>query len=178
MWQRGMDQKASAQPYSIPERKALLVDEYPEDLQFYSTILEAYGFRVRRCRTYLEGVRCLGEEAFDFVIVSQGTHSFEGSWVLMRAIEVNPSLPALVVARSFDIDCYQEAMQLGAMDYLVEPLTVWEIGRLLERSQRVKNLASSLGITRRRAAWEGRYCGPANSAEAVLERGAQTSSTR
>jgi DNA-binding NtrC family response regulator len=114
------------------------VDEYHEDLQFYSTILEAYGYEVRRCRTYLEGVRCLGEEAFDFVIVSQGTHSFEGSWVLMRATEVNPNLPVLVVARFLDMDCYLEARQLGALDYLVEPLTVWEIGRLLERHSQVR----------------------------------------
>jgi response regulator of citrate/malate metabolism len=36
------------------------------------------------------------------------------------------------------MDCYLEAMQLGAMDYLVEPLTVWEIGRLLERHSPVR----------------------------------------
>jgi DNA-binding NtrC family response regulator len=75
----------------------------------------------------------LDEETFDFVIVSQGTPKFEGSLVLMRATEVNPNLPVLVVARCLDMGCYLEAMQLGALDYLVEPLTVWEVGRLLEK---------------------------------------------
>lgn len=112
------------------------MDECPKDLQFYSTILEAYGYGVRRCSSYEQGVRCLGEEAFDFVIVSQGTPNFEGSRVLRRAMEVNPSMPVLVVARCVDMDCYLKAKQLGAMDYLVEPLTVWEIGRLLERHSR------------------------------------------
>jgi len=112
----GDDQKVSTQPCAVPRGKALLVDEYPEDLQFYSTILEAYGYQVRRCSSYHEGVHCLGDEVFDFVIVSQGTPNFEGSWVLMRATEVNPRLPVLVVARCLDMDCYLKAMQLGALD--------------------------------------------------------------
>jgi len=176
MGMRGDDQKASVRPHGVPRRKALLVDEYPEGLQFYSTVLEAYGYRIRRCRSYLEGVRCLGEEAFDFVIVSQGTPSFEGSWVLMRAIEVNPSLPVLVVARCLDVDCYLEAIKLGAMDYLVEPLTVWEIGRLLERHSRADIPGNVSEIALRRPDLEGRNCGQTKSAEAVLERGAQESS--
>ena len=163
------DQKACARPRGVSRRKALLVDESPEGLHFYSTVLEAYGYRVRRCSSYYEGVRCLSDEHFDFVIVSQGTPSFEGSWVLMRAIEVNPGLPVLVVARCLDIDCYLEAMQLGAMDYLVEPLTVWEIGRLLERSERVESPGNGLGIARRRADWEKSSCPQANSVEAVLD---------
>jgi DNA-binding NtrC family response regulator len=133
---RGRDQKTCTRLGGVSRGKALLVDEYPEDLRFYSTVLEAYGYAVRRCSSYHEGVRCLGEEAF--AIVSQGTPNFEGSWVLMRAIEVNPRLPVLVVARCLDIDCYLAAMELGAMDYLVEPLTVWEIGRLLERHSQAR----------------------------------------
>jgi DNA-binding NtrC family response regulator len=131
------------------------VDEFPEDLRFYSTILEAYGYGVRRCSSYREGVRCLAEEAFDFVIVSQGTANFEGTWVLMRATEVNPSLPVLVVARYLDMDSYLKAMQLGAMDYLVEPLTVWEVGRLLENPPWIESLRNGSEIASRQAALEG-----------------------
>ena len=73
MGRRRDDPKAGAWPRGVGRGKALLVDEYPEDLQFYSTILEAYGYGVRRCSSYEEGVRSLDEETFDFVIVSQGT---------------------------------------------------------------------------------------------------------
>jgi DNA-binding NtrC family response regulator len=108
-----------------------VVDECAEGLEYYSVMLEAYGYQVRRCWAYREGVRCLGNEAFDFVIVSQGSAKFEGSCVLKRAIELDRSLPVLVVARCLDMDSYIEAMQLGARDYLLEPVTAWEIGRLL-----------------------------------------------
>ena len=128
---RGSYQRTSVEPRDFLQRKALLVDESAANLEYYSNMLEAYGYQVRRCGSYSEGVRYLGNEAFDFVIVSQGTPKFEGSCVVKRAVEFDRSLPVVVVARSLDMGSYIEAMQLGARDYLVEPLTAWEIGRLL-----------------------------------------------
>jgi DNA-binding NtrC family response regulator len=144
MRSRDTYQEVSAQLPCVPRGKALLVDEYPEDLEYYLNILEAYGYRVRACNSYQEGVHCLGDEVFDFVIVSQGTPRFEGSCVLERAAEVNHRLPVLVVARCLDMGCYMEAMELGAVDYLLEPLTVWEIGRVLENHPPTRSIAASM----------------------------------
>jgi DNA-binding NtrC family response regulator len=140
----GAYQEASTPPLRVPRGNALLVSEYPEDLQYYFAILQAYGYRVRACNSYQEGVRRLGDEAFDFVMVSQGTHDFEGVCVLERATEVDRSLPVLVVARCLDMGCYLEAMQLGAVDYLVEPLTVWEVGRVLKGHPPARSIAASM----------------------------------
>jgi DNA-binding NtrC family response regulator len=134
----------SPQARGVPRGKALLVNEHPEDLQYYFNILEAYGYRVRACNSYQEGIRCLEDEVFDFVIVGQGTPKFEGSCVLERTTEINRSLSALVVARCLDMGCYLEAMQLGAVDYLVEPLTVWEIGRVLTNHPPSRSLEVSM----------------------------------
>jgi len=116
---------------NFPQRKALVVDERPDGLEHYAAMLEAYGYQVQRCGAYGEGVRCLGNDTVDFVIVSQGTPKFEGNCVLKRAVEIDRSLPVVVVARCLDMGSYVEAMQLGAKDYLVEPLTAWDVGRLL-----------------------------------------------
>ena len=67
----------------------------------------------------------------------------------MRAAEVDPSLPVLVVARCLDLDCYQQALRLGAMDYLVEPPTVGNrppVGKALtEQSLADRNCGTALG---------------------------------
>ena len=120
---RGTHQKESTQPRCAPSAKALLVDEDAGDLQYYFNILE--GYVSSGCATLIRRVSaCLADEAFEFVMVSQGTPNFEGSCVLKRATQVNRRLPVLVVPRCLDMGCYLEAMQLGAVDYLVEPLTV------------------------------------------------------
>ena len=116
---------------NFPQRKALVVDERPDGLEYYAALLEAYGYQVRRCGAYCDGVSSLDNETFDFVIVSQGTAKFEGSGVLKRAVEIDRSLPVFVVARCLDMGSYIEAMQLGATDYFVEPLKAWEVARLV-----------------------------------------------
>jgi len=128
---RGTYQKTIGGCGNFPQRKALVVDERPDGLEPYAAVLEAHGYEVRGCGAYGEGVRSLDKETFDFVIVSQGTAKFVGSCVLKRAVEIDRSLPVFVVARCLDMGCYIEAMQLGATDYLVEPLTAGEIHRLL-----------------------------------------------
>ena len=111
--------------------KALLVVEDPGDLHYYCNILEGCQYQVRVCHSYEEGVCCLGSEVFDFVMVSQGSRNFEGRCVVERATEIDRRLPVLVVARCLDMGCYMEAMQLGAVDYLAEPVALSEIGRVL-----------------------------------------------
>jgi DNA-binding NtrC family response regulator len=123
--------KGRPQPLVVGRGKALLVVEEPEALHYYCNILEGWGYHVRACHSYEEGVCCLGSEVFDLVMVSQGSRRFEGRCVVERAIEIDRRLPVVVVARALDMPCYLEAMQLGAVDYLEEPVTVSEMGRVL-----------------------------------------------
>ena len=115
-----------------PKATVLLVDQDREDLHYCGVMIRELGYRVRGCESYEEGADVLGSEAFDLIVVSQGSPNFEGRAVLKRAIEVDRRLPVLVVARCLDMGCYLEAMHVGAVDYLVEPLTMSEIGRVLE----------------------------------------------
>jgi DNA-binding response OmpR family regulator len=72
-------------------------------------------------------VQCLEREPFDLIILDQGSTRFEGREVLARAMEVDVELRVLVLARSYARDCYLEAMQSGALDYLEGPLSAAEI---------------------------------------------------
>jgi len=139
---RGANKDERDQPPSATRGKALLVVEGPESRRYYFDVLEGCGYRVTACSSYQEGMHYLEENTFDFVMVSQGTPNFEGRCVLKLATENNPSLPVLVVARCLDMGCYLEAMQLGAVDYLVEPLTDSEIVRVLENDPPFQSLAA------------------------------------
>lgn len=98
--------------------KTLLVDEDPSDVRYYYGVLRAMGHDVVVCQSYAEALALLERESFDLAIVGQGSPAFEGREVLVRALEINPSMPVLVIARTLDIDCYLEAMEIGAADYL------------------------------------------------------------
>ena len=107
--------------------RVLLVDKDPRDLSHYRAILQELGCKVRAISSFAEGVQCIGDEPFDLIILDQGSGGFEGQEVLAQAMEVDVELRVLVLARSYDRDCYLQAMQSGALDYLEGPLGAAEI---------------------------------------------------
>jgi DNA-binding NtrC family response regulator len=98
--------------------RTLLVDEDPSDIRYYYGMLRALGHEVAIAGSYSEGLSLLEQESFDMVIVGQGSPAFEGREIVGRAIEINSETPVLVVARTLDIDCYLEALEMGAAEYL------------------------------------------------------------
>ncbi len=111
--------------------RLLLVDEDASDLAHYQRILEAEGYQVRSCSSYLEAVLYLDHETFDFIVVDHGFGGPQWRVVLESAADHHRRIPVLVVTRARDMVCYLEAMQLGAVDYLEKPLTPAQHVRVL-----------------------------------------------
>ncbi len=111
--------------------RVLLVDEDAGDLKGYRLALEREGFEVITCTSFEGGKHFLDREAFDFVLVGQGSVAFEGRTVLDRAMQADRYRPVLVVTRCTDMGCYLEAMQMGAVDYLEKPLAPHDLLRFV-----------------------------------------------
>jgi DNA-binding NtrC family response regulator len=112
--------------------RILLVNKDSRDLVYYGALLKKVGCRVQTSPSFTEGAQCLERERYDLVVLDQGSSGFEGQKVLMSAMEVDPEVPVLVLARSYDGGCYQQALQSGALDYIEGPLSEGEIIALLE----------------------------------------------
>ena len=115
----------------VPGKKLLLVDDNMEELLYYTAVLQHLGYEVRPCASYADAAGRLGREHFELVIVNQGGTSFEGRTVLARALETDRNTPVLVLTRLPNMECYIEAMQLGAFDYMEKPLALSEIADLV-----------------------------------------------
>jgi two-component system response regulator (stage 0 sporulation protein F) len=116
---------------TVPKAKLLVVDEDLRDMCEYSGMLRERGYDVHGVCSYAEGAACLNRESVDLVIVSQGSPAFEGRGVLERAIKKGRHIPVLVLARSVEMGCYLEAMELGAFDYLEKPVSASQFLKLV-----------------------------------------------
>ena len=87
---------------------------------------------MRTSSSFAEGVKYLGCEPFDLIILDQGDRRFEGQKVLAQAMEVDVELRVLALTRSYNQACHLKALQRGALDYLEGPLDRAEIIALLE----------------------------------------------
>ena len=111
---------------------ALVVHKDAADLVYYRIVLQRAGCAVVTCNSYDGALDCLEAEHFDLVVLSQGSSAFEGRGVLEKAIRMDRERQVLVVARILNMSCYLEAMQLGARDYLEEPIREQEMIRAVE----------------------------------------------
>lgn len=109
--------------------RVLLVDEDARDLDHYRRMLHDCGFDVKVCADFTEGADVLATTKFDCVVVSQGGPDFKGRLVLERSVARDRYRPVVILSRYHDVECYIEAMQLGAVDYLEKPVSAIEIVR-------------------------------------------------
>src|SRR5690242_1516702 len=121
------------QQHRLPVRgNALVVHQDAADLMYYRTVLQRAGCAVVTCKSYQQALGCIDAEHFDLIVLSQGSSAFEGRAVLEKAIKMDRGRQVLVVARVLNMGCYLEAMQLGARDYMEEPVLEPEMARAVE----------------------------------------------
>lgn len=135
------NQRFAQQGRNKPRGRVLLVEGDPEDLLHYYELLQQQGCEVVPCRSHEEALRILEASRFGLVVVCQGSCAFEGRCVLERAIEIDGHTPVLVLRRCLEMNCYLEAMQLGAADYLEKPVSPEQIAWVLETHLRHSNTA-------------------------------------
>src|SRR5207302_7442456 len=102
--------------------KVLIFDEDVEDLFRHAEPFETLGFEVYKCTSIETAMRCVEREELDFALLDQVSPAFEGLRVIRHLVRYNLHTPFVVVARSKDALCYQQALALGAVDYLEKPV--------------------------------------------------------
>jgi DNA-binding NtrC family response regulator len=113
-------------------RNILIFDEDIEDLARHAEPFEAHGFEVHKCMSVEAAMRSIEREEFEFALVDQGSSAFEGCRVIRHLARYNSHTPFVVVARRKEMVCCQQALALGATDYLEKPVPRMEMDRIIE----------------------------------------------
>jgi CheY-like chemotaxis protein len=112
--------------------KVLIFDQDVEDLARQAEPFEAHGFEVYKCMSIETAMRCIEREELDFAFVDQVSPAFEGLRVVRHLVRYNLHTPFVVVARCKDALCYQQALALGALDYLEKPVPKAETNWIID----------------------------------------------
>ena len=124
-------QTASESVVHLIALDVLIVDENLNDLKYYAELFETEGLRVFRCDSYAAAINSiLLGRTFDLAVVDQGSPAFEGRVVLRY---LRPLTPCVVLTRNPRIDCYRQAIELGAAEYLEKPISLAQINRMLRQ---------------------------------------------
>jgi len=112
--------------------KVLIFDEDIETIVRHAEPFEAQGFEVHKCMSIESAMRCIEREEFDIAVVDQGSAAFEGRRVIRHLVRYNSPVPLIVMARSLDDQCCQQAFELGATKYLEKPVSTAKVNGIIQ----------------------------------------------
>ena len=112
--------------------KVLIFDEDIETISQHAEPFEAQGFEVHKCMSIESAMRCIEREEFDIAVVDQGSTAFEGRRVIRHLVRYNSPVPLIVLAQLRDDQCCQQALELGATEYLEKPVSTAKVNRIIQ----------------------------------------------
>jgi EAL domain-containing protein (putative c-di-GMP-specific phosphodiesterase class I) len=130
--------------------RVLLVDDHPQIRAAFERILQRAGYAVT-CEEDTPGAcERLRREAdlFDVVVTDMAMPSGTGLDVLQVAHEVDPTLPVVFVTGQGDVELAQQALEHGALRFLVKPVGAVRLLAAMEEACRVRTSSAALSGSR------------------------------
>ncbi len=106
-------------------KTVLCVDDETDILVFACRVFELEGYRCLQAATGDEAFRAIKNHEVDLVVLDLRLAENDG-WSIMEQIKSNPetsAIPVIICTASFGEPQRERALNMGAADYLVKPLS-------------------------------------------------------
>ena len=114
----------------------LVVEDEPTIREVVCDILSA-SHDCLAVRTAEEGLRLLAASAFDVVIADVKLPGIDGDQFMLRAREMHPSMPIILVSGGYGYD-ERKFLDAGAFGYLLKPYRADELEEMVARAAAVR----------------------------------------
>lgn len=122
--------------------RVLVVDDEPADLRLVSHALEKLGHEVYTATTAREGVKLMRTVRPQAAVLDLLLPDADGLDLLTKLHEIDDRLPIILITSSGDSGAAIQAMKLGALDYLIKPIEVAELRKIVERALEIHRLTA------------------------------------
>ena len=101
--------------------KVLVVDDEPEVRQVLQEFLTSRGYDVSVAAGGLEAIALVETVKPDLVLLDVAMPDIDGVETLRQIVELQPTLPVIMVTANADIGVTSKLLALGAVDYVPKP---------------------------------------------------------
>jgi EAL domain-containing protein (putative c-di-GMP-specific phosphodiesterase class I) len=159
------------QPQRAAHRgRILVVEDDRALLEAYTDVLLAAGFDVVAASDGAGALRALDTDPFDVVLTDLVLPSVTGVEILRAVRERDLDVPVVLITGNPSVETAVQAIELGALRYLVKPASAEELIRATEHAMRLRRLASVKREALRFLGHEDRLMGDRAGIEAVFTR--------
>lgn len=120
--------------------RLLVVDDEIAQMQALCNTLKDYGYEAVGCTSGSAALAALREAPFDLLLADLMMPEMGGIDLLRSALSINPSLVGIIMTGEGTIATAVQAMQSGALDYILKPFKLSAILPVLSRALTVRTL--------------------------------------
>ncbi len=124
----------------ISKARLLVVDDEPVQMRALCNTLEDHGYAVFGCTSADSALAALRQASFDLLLADLMMPGMNGIGLLREALAIDPALAGVIMTGEGTISTAVEAMQSGALDYVLKPFKLSAILPVLERSLEMRRL--------------------------------------
>jgi len=149
----------------------LVVEDEVDALLLMAEALETDGFTVAQAPTGTDALERLRGFAYDALVVDLRLPGVDGMTVLEEALALYPEIRAVVVTGFGGVQDAVQAMRSGAVDFLIKPFQLSQLGRVLNTAfeqQRLRKENAELRLQLHDRFHFGNIVGRAPSMQAVF----------
>jgi EAL domain-containing protein (putative c-di-GMP-specific phosphodiesterase class I) len=153
----------------------LVVDDDPQLLEICDAVLTEAGYRVALAGDGAAALAILAKQTFDVVLTDISMPGMNGLQLLRAVRRRDLDVPVLLMTGNPEMATAVEALEQGAMRYLVKPLTADEITGAVEKAVRLRRFAAlkRQALTELGASGD-RLVGDRAGLEAIFDRALET----
>src|SRR5688572_543160 len=120
--------------------RILIVDDEIAQMQALCTTLADHGYITVGCSSGAAALQALRETEFDLLLTDLTMPEMDGIALLRAAVAVTPDLVGIIMTGAGTIASAVEAMQSGAIDYILKPFRLGDILPVMARALLVRRL--------------------------------------
>jgi len=122
--------------------RVLVVDDYPEALEFMARVLERSGVHVVRATTAQETLAAFQPGLFDAIVADIGLPDMNGVELLLEIRKRDLDVPVVFVTGAPSLETAVAALRHGALQYLTKPFALDEFVSVTRRAIQLGRLAA------------------------------------
>jgi len=123
-------------------QRILVVDDDPLSREFLGEAVRSLGYTVETIGSPLRALERLAKSDFDLVLTDLRMPELDGVELVRRVQEAEPGLPIVLVSAHGSVKSAVDAMQAGARDFMMKPVTPEALGIVLDRIDATNRLVS------------------------------------
>lgn len=120
--------------------RLLIVDDEVAQMQALRDTLSDHGYEAIGCTSGEAALAVLRDKPFDLLLVDLMMPGMDGISLLRSALQVDPTVVAIIMTGAGTIASAVEAMQSGALDYILKPFKLSAILPVLARGLAMRKL--------------------------------------